>query len=74
MIEGGKPTKEGVITLEPEEDVQPSQQPMEQVAEALAADLLKELFPALVAVPTAELPRLLQDVATPLTTDPVFST
>jgi hypothetical protein len=71
MIEGRQPTKEGVITSKPEEDVQPSQQPMEQAAEALAAEalaaeLLKELLPTLVAESPAELPRASKDAVAPL--------
>jgi cell envelope opacity-associated protein A len=70
MIEGGQPTREGVITSEPEEDVQPSQKPMEQAAEALAYELLKKLLLAPVAVTTAKLPRVLQDAVAPLTMEP----
>jgi hypothetical protein len=37
IIEGEQPTVEGVIMSKSAENVQPSQQPIEQAAEALAA-------------------------------------
>jgi hypothetical protein len=73
MIEGAQPIVETVIMPEPEESVQPPERPMEQVAEAIAAELTKELdiLPASVAQPPAEILRASVVVATPLAEESV---
>jgi hypothetical protein len=59
MIKGGQPNVETIIEPKPEAGVQPAQLPVEQIVEALAAELMRDLdiFLAPVVEPLAAGPR-----------------